>query len=133
MEQGSERSFRTVSVALAIAGQLALAGGLVAMLVITIRGAVNLTDPAAKKLLLHLAWLSLVLLLGMLVMIFWSIVRYARYRLRPGPEIKPSTYVNAWELAGKRFQLADDDDDEDDEEQDRGAWDPDGDDPSGGP
>ena len=129
MEIGSVKTFRSVSVGLAIVGQLALAGGLIAMLVLTTRGAIRIADPAAKKLLLHLAWLSLVLLLGMLLMIAWSVVRYARYRLRPG-EMKPSTYVNAWELAGKRFQLADDE--EDDEEQDRDAWNPDGDDPSGG-
>ena len=97
------------------AGLVALAAGLVAMLVITMRAASSMADPAAKKLLVRLAWLSLVLLSLNLLMLLWCILRYIRYRIHMQPPIKPSTYVNAWELAGKRFQLEDEGDPDEDE------------------
>ncbi|HUT02064.1 MAG TPA: hypothetical protein VM031_06390 [Phycisphaerae bacterium] len=123
------KTSRSVSLGLAIVGQAALAAGLTAMLVITTRGASELTDPAARRLLLRLALLSLVLLLGLLLMVVWSIIRYIRHRLHLTKPLEPSTYVNAWELAGKRFKL----EDNDAEEQDRDPWDPDGNDAGGGP
>jgi hypothetical protein len=129
MDTGSERTSRSVSFGLVIVGQVAIAAGLVAMLVITIQGAVAISDPDARKLLLRLAWLSLLLLLLMLLLMVWAVIRHIRYRLRPAPPFKPTPYVNAWELAGKRFKLEDDDT----EDEDSGQWDPDGNDAGGGP
>jgi hypothetical protein len=129
MEIGSERTARSVSFGLVIVGQVAIAAGLVAMLVITIRGAAEIPDPAVRKLLLRLAWLSLVLLLLILLTMVWAVIRHIRYRLGPARPFKPTPYVNAWELAGKRFKLEEDDR----EEEDSDPWDPDGNDAGGGP
>jgi len=129
MDIGSERTSRSVSFGLVIAGQAAIAGGLVAMLIITTQGAAKIPDLAARELLLRLAWLSLLLLLLMLLMMVWTVIRHLRHRLQPARPFKPTPYVNAWELAGKRFQLEDDDL----EDEDSDPWDPDGNDDGGGP
>ena len=125
---------RSASFVVVIVGLTVICVGLGAMMFITIEAATAVKDQAARKLLARLAWMSLVLLCLALIMTVWVLLRYVRHRMRDTerpPE--PSTYVNAWELAGKRFQLnednepedpdylcdddEDDDDDDDDEEQ----------------
>ena len=45
----------------------------------------------------------------------WVVMRHIRHRLRDSEAApaEPSQYVNAWELAGKRFQLNEDNEPED--------------------
>jgi hypothetical protein len=99
-----------VSFVFVVVGLGALSAGLVAMLAITTQGVLSIPDLPTRKLLLRLAWLSLLLLCVTLLLLVWAILRHVRYRLHSGPPWKPSTYVNAWELAGKRFKLEDQND-----------------------
>jgi membrane protein implicated in regulation of membrane protease activity len=112
-----------------LVGLVIICVGLGAMMFITIEAASATTDLAVRKLLARLSWLSLVLLCLALLMTTWVLMRYVRHRLRDGAAApaEPSSYVNAWEIAGKRFQLNEDNepedpdylsDDEDDEDQD---------------
>jgi len=117
MDLKPDGTTRGVSFVFVVLGLVALAAGLLAMLFIAIQGASEIPDPPAQKFLLRLAWLSLLLLGMTLVLLVWAILRHVRYRLRSGPPLKPSTYVNAWELAGKRFQLEDDEEPEQDGEE----------------
>ena len=116
------RRSRTVSFFFVVFGLALLAAGLGVMLVVTLRGAREIPDNVTQRLLLRLAWLSLLLLCLTLILLLWSVIRHVRYRLQWDAPVKRSEYVNAWELAGKRFQLPDDDDEEeeDDYEPDRG-------------
>ena len=114
MALGSDRTTRSVSFAFVILGLGALAAGLGVMLAIAARGAWQVTDAPTQKLLLRLAWLSLVLLCVTLVLLLWAVLRHVRYRLYSAPPLKPSQYVDAWELAGRRLTLDDADDAPDD-------------------
>ncbi|HUS91868.1 MAG TPA: hypothetical protein VM695_08460 [Phycisphaerae bacterium] len=116
MEIDSDSGPRLGSFGVVVGGLLALAVGLGAMLVITIREASAMTDPAARKLLLRLAWLSLVLISLDLVMLLWCVLRHIRDRMEAEPPPKPSKYVNAWELAGQRIRLEDETDADEDPE-----------------
>ena len=120
---------RSASFAVVLVGLVIICVGLGAMMFITIEAASGTTDLAVRKLLARLSWLSLVLLCLAVLMTTWVIMRYVRDRLRNDAAAprEPSTYVNAWEIAGKRFQLNEDNepedpdylcDDEDDEDQD---------------
>ena len=112
MEIGSPRTHRSVSFGFVVLGLVTISAGLIAMLAIATQGAAKIPDPATRRLLLRLAWLSLALLCLAVVLLIWAILRQIRYNLRMSPPLKPSQYVNAWELAGKRFQLEEDDADE---------------------
>ena len=130
---------RSASFTVILVGLVIICVGLGAMMFITIEAASTTTDLAARKLLARLSWLSLVLLCLAGLMTTWVLLRYVRHRLRDGAATpaEPSQYVNAWELAGKRFQLNEDNepedpdylcddedaDEDDDGEQDRGPKD----------
>ena len=106
------RTHQTVSFLFVVVSLSLLSAGTVAMLAITARAATTIGDPVTRKLLARLAWLSLVLLCLSLLLLVWSVLRYARRRLEGGPPLKRSRYVDAWALAGQRFQLDDSADDE---------------------
>jgi len=122
---------RSASLVIVIVGLTVICVGLGAMMFITIEAATTTSDPAACKLLGRLAWMSLVLLCLALIVTVWVLLRYVRHRIRDlQTPRRQSTYINAWELAGKRFQLNEDnepedpdylsdDDLEDDEDEDR--------------
>lgn len=116
MDVRPEGTSPAVSFLFVFVGLLALAAGLIAMLVITTRAAIAVGDAATRKLLARLAWMSLALLCLTVVLLLWALLRHVRYRLRAAPPLKPSKYVNAWELAGQRFQLDEDDEDDDGDE-----------------
>jgi membrane protein implicated in regulation of membrane protease activity len=125
----TDTSYRSASFVVVLVGLVIICAGLGAMMFITIEAASATTDVAIRKLLARLSWLSLVLLCLALLMTTWVLMRYVRHRLHDGAAApaEPSSYVNAWEIAGKRFQLNEDNepedpdylsDDEDDEDQD---------------
>jgi len=130
-----------VSFVVVFVGLVIICAGLGAMMFITIEAAMTVNDPSARKLLARLAWTSLALLCLALVMTVWVLLRYVRQRMRDAQRpLEPSKYVNAWELAGKRFQLNEDnepedpdylpdngqddedDDDEDEDDHPRDRW-----------
>lgn len=93
-----------------IIGLVIICCGLAAMMFITINEASVVQDPAVKRLLARLSWMSLVLLCVAMLMTLWVSLRHVRLHMRdrsPEPS-EPTSYVNAWELAGKRFQLNED-------------------------
>jgi len=106
---------RSASFTVILVGLVIICVGLGAMMFITIEAASTTTDLAARKLLARLSWLSLVLLCLAGLMTMWVVLRYVRHRLRDStpPPAEPSPYVNAWELAGKRFQLNEDNEPDD--------------------
>ena len=64
-----------------------------------------------QEYLVNLAVVSLVLTLMSLVVFGWIVMRYLSYRLTLKQAAhKPTEYVDAWALAGKRFKLPDGDD-----------------------
>jgi membrane protein implicated in regulation of membrane protease activity len=132
----TDTASRSTSFTVVLVGLVIICVGLGAMMFITIEAVSATTDQAARKLLARLSWLSLVLLCLAVLMTTWVVLRYVRHRLRDGAATpaEPSQYVNAWELAGKRFQLNEDnepedpdylcdEEDEDDEEDDDGEQD----------
>ncbi len=105
----------STSFAVILVGLAVICVGLGAMMFITIDAASTATDLATRKLLARLSWLSLVLLCLAVLMTTWVIMRYVRHRLRgvAAAPAEPSSYVNAWEEAGKRFELNEDNEPED--------------------
>jgi len=105
---------RSASLAVII-GLLIICIGVGSMMFITIEAASSAKDPAAKKLLARLSWMSLVLLCLAMLMTVWVILRHVRNRLKSdlSKPSEPTPYVNAWELAGQRFQLNEDNEPED--------------------
>jgi hypothetical protein len=118
MDMTAGSKSRTASFVFVMLGLGLLAVGLGFMLVITLGGARDIADPVTQRLLLRLAWLSLLLLSLTLILLLWSVIRHVRYRIHWDAPVRPSEYVNAWELAGQRFQLPDDDDEDEDERAD---------------
>ena len=118
MAMTSDKPARSVSFLFVVLGLLAIAAGQVGMLVTTTRGVSEIADVATRKLLLRLAWLSLVLLCLTLVMLLWAVIRHVRYQMRSDLPVGQSGYVDAWALAGQRFQLKEGDDEEDDGQDD---------------
>jgi hypothetical protein len=141
---------RSASLAVII-GLVIICIGVGSMMFITIDAASSAKDPSARKLLARLSWMSLVLLCLAMLMTVWVVLRHVRNRLRNdlSKPSEPTPYVNAWELAGKRFQLNEDNEPEDpdylpdteegpdegglDGEEDQDGEDGEGDEPSQGP
>jgi membrane protein implicated in regulation of membrane protease activity len=125
MELDPGKPARSASFAFVVLGLVAICAGLGAMLYVTTSAAAGVTDVPVRKLLLRLAWGSLTLLCVALVLLVWAILRHIRQALAPSAPLPPSEYVNAWELAGKRFQLPEDEDEDkwrtDEEEGEEGG------------
>jgi hypothetical protein len=106
---------RSVSFTFVVLGLVCIAAGQAAMLLITTRAAGEAGEEATRRLLLRLAWLSLVLLCLTLLLLLWAVIRHLRYQFRAELPVKRSKYVNAWALAGERFRLDEADSDEEGE------------------
>jgi len=107
MEIEKPGTMRAVNFALTAMGLLAIAGVLIALLVITARAAGSATE-ANRPYFIRLAWLSAALLALCLLMFAWVVVRYYRHRIS-GPQQRTKTeYSDAWAEAGRRFKLPDD-------------------------
>ena len=72
---------------------------------LTARAAGGAEDVLVRRFVGRLAWFSLALLGLTAVLLFWSLVRLFRSRVPPRRGRIRTPYVNAWELAGKRFKL----------------------------
>jgi hypothetical protein len=126
MELDPDKPARSASFAFVVLGLVAICAGLGAMLYVTTTAVVGITDEPTRKLLLRLAWGSLTLLCVALVLLVWAVLRHIRHAVTGSPPLPPSEYVNAWELAGKRFQLPEEDEDKwrTDEEEGEGGQEP---------
>ena len=97
---------------------LILIGGLIAVLVYVARRAADEPD-ADKSYHLWLALVAVVLLAMTLVVWAWMMLHRISVRTRQARRAAPTKYVNAWQLAGERFQL-DEEDQEDGPAEDQG-------------
>jgi hypothetical protein len=64
-------------------------------------------DPNTHRYLARLSLISLILLLFVVFVFAWIVMRYVFLRLQHrGQPGRPTPYVDAWTLAGKRFKLS---------------------------
>jgi len=97
---------------------LAVIGGGMVYVVVTVTGAAEGADEPTRKGLARLAWIGMVLLGLVAVLLVWSLARTLRlYLTKPQPHT-PTTYVDAWSEAGRRVQVEDDDEDDVEEDED---------------
>ena len=110
---------QSVSLAILIISLVVLVSGLGVLTLLTARAAGGAEDVLVRRFVGRLAWFSLALLGLTAVLLFWSVVRLFRSRVPPRRGRIRTPYVNAWELAGKRFKL-EEHPDQDPEGQDEG-------------
>ena len=88
-----------------------IVAGLSVLMTVALQGARGMTDdPDLRRALLRLAWMSLTLMLGAVVLLAWATLRFVRQRRKvhqPDRPAEPRT--DAWVEAGRRFQLEDSD------------------------
>ena len=88
-----------------------IALGLGVLMAATLRGAGEIVDdPDLKRLLVRLAWTSLVLMVGAMLLLAWAILRFVRERMKPTEEPSTEPRVSAWEEAGRRVEVDEFDD-----------------------
>lgn len=105
MEVTDRQKSETVSFTILIASLGAIGLGLAALTFMATRQAEAVSDTEMRRFLARLAWLSFVLLALTLVVLFWTVARLLRARMRSDGPFEATPYVNAWALAGKRFKL----------------------------
>ncbi|HDZ43141.1 hypothetical protein LCGC14_0320930 [marine sediment metagenome] len=86
-----------------------IVAGLSVLMTVALQGARDMTDdPDLRRVLLRLAWLSLTLMLGAVVLLAWATLRFVRQRRKvEQPERPAGPRTDAWVEAGRRFQLED--------------------------
>jgi hypothetical protein len=118
VETGPVKRVRPVRFATLIAS-LAAVCVMLAVLLAIVMGATDDSDPKVKPALARLAWGILATLVLTSLLLVWVLTRYIAFRLRPSEDKAPTEYVDAWSLAGKRFQLRESDLPEDQEDSDQ--------------
>lgn len=68
-------------------------------------------DEAARAFYFWFSLVALTLLATMVIVLVWMLLHHLSVRARTRGPSKPTQYVNAWELAGQRFQLEEEPDD----------------------
>lgn len=116
LDRDMYRRRREMNQALAIVFLTFICLGLGALTVLALRGARGVEDnPEQQRVLARLAWLSVAMLLGTVVLLVWAMMRFARGRVfrRDEASTRPKEeHIDAWAEAGRRFQLAPDDEPE---------------------
>ena len=85
--------------------------GLAILMATILRGAAGIEDDSdAKRLLVRMGWMSMLLLLGALLLLAWAILRFVRERMRPDQEASSQPHIDAWEEAGRRVEVDEFDD-----------------------
>ena len=102
------RKTRIINSAILIVTLIAIASGLVVLTLLTSHAAAQMQDVRAQQLLARLAWVSLTLLAVTCILLLWAAMRLYRSGIFETKPHKRTPYVDAWALAGKRFQLSDD-------------------------
>jgi membrane protein implicated in regulation of membrane protease activity len=130
--------FRSIDFAIVAISLVVIGTALGCLLFITAGHAAAEPDPNVRQYLARLSWIALTLLLFVVVVFVWMVVRYVSLRLRQRSKLaEPTTYLDAWALAGKRFKLSAKDvqdlaeleigeDGDQDEEEDKPGGDKDG-------
>ncbi|MGA2266652.1 MAG: hypothetical protein ABSH10_09530 [Phycisphaerae bacterium] len=98
---------RRIDFAIMIISLVVIGTALGCLMVITSRYAAIEHDPNVHRYLARLSLIALLLLLFVVFVFCWMVMRYVFLRLRHrGQPRRPTPYVNAWALAGKRFKLS---------------------------
>ncbi len=74
-------------------------------------------DKETRRFLVHMAWVAVVLLSLAAIVLIWLCLRRIKEHFFDRPNRPHDEYVDAWSLAGRRFELDDEDDSEDTEEE----------------
>ncbi len=109
---------RFLTLLIAMLVMAALLGTLLGILLSGIPHLTAATSPAQKAHrsgMVRLAVVCVALLGLTLVVIFWLVVRFLGSRFQPPPPHPPTEHVDAWSLAGKRMQVAEEEEEEGDE------------------
>ena len=108
MEEEHVKRYRAASFAIVAVWMGVLSVGLSTLMYFLLHGATE-TVEQARTFRLRLAWMCLVMLGGTLVLLLWSVMRYFRFRVGGRAEHAATPHVDAWAVAGRRFQLEDED------------------------
>ncbi|MGC9455153.1 MAG: hypothetical protein ACP5HU_09850 [Phycisphaerae bacterium] len=118
MEVRRPSAARTISFAILFASLIIAAGMLVALLVTMLDRAEATDDPELRRILVRVAWATLVMLAVDMLVLLWGAMRFmSRVLGAPPPRRPPTPYIDAWAEAGRRLKL--EEQDEDDEEDRR--------------
>jgi membrane protein implicated in regulation of membrane protease activity len=99
--------FRSIDFAIVAISLVVIGTALGCLVFITTGYAAAEKDPNVHRYLARLSWIALTLLLFVVVVFAWVVVRYVSLRLRQRSKLaEPTTYLDAWALAGKRFKLS---------------------------
>ena len=112
MEIDRQRTLHAASFAVVMVTLTAVCAGLVAMIVITTKGAKG-SEGATKDYFYHMAWLSLAMLALNILVLAWMAIHRVSGRLGRRSARQATEHVDAWALAGKRFKLEEDADQQD--------------------
>ena len=121
MEIDGTKTSRLVNFIISVVLLTAMVGGLVSLIVVATQVAGSAeVDEATLKYWGRLASVALILLALVVVVLFWTVVRFVFRRHRGRQSHPPTPYVDAWAIAGRRFRLPDDQDDAEDEPHGQG-------------
>lgn len=112
MEIDRQRTLHAASFAIVMVTLTVVCAGLVAMIVITTKGAKG-SEGAAKNYFYHMAWLSLAMLALNILVLAWMVIHRVSGHLGRRSPRQTTEHIDAWALAGKRFKLEDDADQQD--------------------
>ena len=113
MEVNRPNPARTVSFAVLFTSLIVAAGVLAALLAIVLRQAETADEPEVRRLLMVVAWTSLVLLAVDMVLLLWGAARMLSRRYGwPQKRRPPTPHVDAWAEAGRRARLEADDEED---------------------
>ncbi len=99
--------FRSIDFAVVVISLVVIGTALGCLVFITTGHAAAEPDPNVRRYLARLSWIALTLLLFVVVVFVWMVVRYVSLRMRQRSKLaEPTTYLDAWTLAGKRFKLS---------------------------
>jgi membrane protein implicated in regulation of membrane protease activity len=103
-------TLRSIDFAIAAISLAVIGTSLGCLVFIAIGHASTASEPAVRRYLLRLAWISLTLLLFVVLVFAWLVVRRVSARMRERRRTpQPTPYLDAWALAGQRFKLSEED------------------------
>ena len=104
MDLETGRTMRVVYAVVPLAVPAVMAGGLVVLIHMTNQAAAAAADQHVRKILTRVAWIELALLGMTMILLFGGAIRLFRFLL-PRKNRTETPYVDAWAVAGERFEL----------------------------
>jgi len=104
MEVSRRPTRQTTPFSLVVLGLATITSAMGALLWITLRAAPHAEPPRARA-LTALAWMSLVLMLGALLLLVWAVARHVRLSMMRTKSPPSEQHKDAWVEAGKRIKV----------------------------